>query len=93
MQEHEKDILLLVFIGACIGFAKLLVSDEELTWRLAVGRTILGAATSTIAGAIVLQIPDINPLALVALASMLGILGSTFIESWLKRQANTWRIK
>lgn len=93
MQEHERNFLFLIAIGACIGFAKLLVSDEKLTWRLAIGRTILGSATSTVAGAVVLQIPDINPLGLLALASALGILGSTFIESWLKRQANTWSIK
>ena len=71
MQEHEKNLLLIVVMGACIGFAKLLVSDEKLTWRLALGRTILGAATSTIAGAIVLQVPDISPLALIAIATAL----------------------
>lgn len=43
MQEHEKNLLLLIVIGACTGFAKLLVSDEKLTWRLTIGRTILGA--------------------------------------------------
>jgi hypothetical protein len=75
MQDHEKNLLLLIAIGAAIGFAKLLVSDEKLTWRLTIGRTILGAATSTIAGAIILQIPDINPLALISLASALGIMG------------------
>ena len=93
MQDHEKNLLLLIAIGAAIGFAKLLVSDEKLTWRLTIGRTILGAATSTIAGAIVLQIPDINPLALIAIASTLGILGSTFIENWLKSQSSKWSIK
>ena len=90
MQDHEKNLLLLIAIGAAIGFAKLLVSDEKLTWRLMTGRTILGAATSTIAGAIILQIPDINPLALIAIASALGILGSTFIENWLKSQSMKW---
>lgn len=90
MQEHEKNLLLLIVIGASIGFAKLLVSDEKLTWRLMIGRTILGAATSTIAGAIILQVPNINPLALIAIASALGILGSTFIENWLKTQSLKW---
>lgn len=90
MQEHEKNLLLLIAIGAAIGFAKLLVSDEKLTWRLTIGRTILGAATSTIAGAIILQIPDISPLALISLASALGIMGSTFIENWLKTQSMKW---
>ena len=90
MQDHEKNLLLLIAIGAAIGFAKLLVSDEKLTWRLTIGRTILGAATSTIAGAIILQIPNINPLALISLASALGIMGSTFIENWLKTQSMKW---
>lgn len=58
MQEHEKNLMLLIVIGAAIGFAKLLVSDEKLTWRLIIGRTILGAATSTISGAIILQVPE-----------------------------------
>ena len=90
MQDHEKNLLLLIAIGVAIGFAKLLVSDEKLTWRLAIGCTILGAATSTIAGAIILQIPDINPLALISLASTLGIMGSAFIENWLKSQSMKW---
>ena len=90
MEDHEKNLLLLIVIGASIGFAKLLVSGEELTWRLMIGRTILGAATSTIAGAIILQIPDINPLGLIAIASALGIMGSTFIENWLKAQSIKW---
>lgn len=93
MQEHEKNLLLIIVIGASIGFAKLLVSNEKLTWRLVIGRTILGAATSTIAGAVVLQIPHISPLALLAIASALGILGSTFIEAWLKAQGAKWGIK
>lgn len=93
MEDHEKNLLLLIVIGASIGFAKLLVSDEELTWRLMTGRTILGAATSTIAGAIILQIPDISPLALIAIASALGIMGSAFIENWLKSQSTKWGIK
>ncbi len=93
MQEHEKNLLFIIVIGALIGFANLLVSDEKLTWRLIIGRTILGAATSTIAGAIVLQIPDVNPLVLIAAASALGILGSTFVESWLKRRATGWGVK
>ncbi len=30
MEDHEKNLLLLIVIGASIVFAKLLVSDEEL---------------------------------------------------------------
>lgn len=90
MQEHEKTFFTLVIIGGLIGIGKLLVSDEPLTIRLAIGRTILGVGTSLVAGVVLLQIPDINPLALTGIAAGIGILGSTFIEQYLKKIANKW---
>ena len=88
MQEHEKSLVMLIVIGALIGMSKLLVSHEPLTFRLIIGRTILGSASSLIAGVILLQIPDISPLALIGIASALGILGSTFIEEILRKNAS-----
>lgn len=93
MQEHEKTFWMLVVIGAVIGLSKLLVSEERLTVRLVLGRTVLGSASSVLAGGVLLQIPDIHPLALIAIASALGILGSTFIENWLKNKAAAWSVK
>ena len=90
MQEHEKSLLALVLIGGLIGMSKLLVSSEPLSVRLIIGRTILGSATSVIAGAVLLQVPDINPLALLGIACAFGILGSTFIEEYLKKNINKW---
>ncbi len=86
MQEHDKSILMLIVIGGLIGMSKLLVSKEPLSVRLLIGRTILGSATSLIAGVVILQIPNVSPLALIGLASSLGILGSTFIEEYLKNR-------
>ena len=90
MQEHEKSILMIILIGGLNGMSRLLVSKEPLSARLVIGRTILGSATSLIAGVVLLQIPDISPLALVGLASALGILGSTFIEEYLKKNVDKW---
>lgn len=90
MQEHEKSILMIIVIGGLIGMSRLLVSKEPLSARLVIGRTILGSATSLIAGVVLLQMPDISPLALVGLASALGILGSTFIEEYLKKNVDKW---
>ena len=70
--------------------SKLLVSSEPLSVRLIIGRTILGSATSVIAGAVLLQVPDINPLALLGIACAFGSLGSTFIEEYLKKNINKW---
>lgn len=86
MQEHDKSILMLIVIGGLIGMSKLLVSKEPLSVRLLIGRTILGSATSLIAGVVIMQIPNVSPLALIGLASALGILGSTFIEEYLKNR-------
>ena len=85
MQDPEKSLWTLVAMGAVIG--KLLASDEKLSIRLVIGRTVLGSATSMLAGVVLLQFPDIPHLALLGIASGLGILGSQTIEVLLKRRA------
>ncbi|SMG01076.1 phage holin family protein [Burkholderia singularis] len=87
MQEHEKTILELIVMGAAIGIAKVFVGDEQLTFRLVVGRAMLGSATSMIAGVALLQIPDLPPMALLGLGSALGIVGSQYLEVLLRRKA------
>ncbi|MBR8084574.1 phage holin family protein [Burkholderia vietnamiensis] len=87
MQEHEKTFLELIIMGALIGIAKLLVSSEQLTFRVIVGRALLGSATSMVAGVALLQIPNLDPLALLGIGSALGIVGSQYIEILLRRKA------
>ncbi|WP_407503932.1 holin [Acinetobacter baumannii] len=90
MQEHEKTLMTLLIVGGLIGMGRLLVSNEPLSWRMIIGRTILGSATSTVAGSILIRFPDISPVALVSIACALGILGSTYIEEYLKKNINKW---
>ncbi|NNP70919.1 holin [Acinetobacter sp. Ac_5812] len=90
MQDHEKTILTLFVVGGLIGMSRLLVSSDPLSVRLIIGRTILGSATSSIAGVVLIQFPTLSPIALVAIACALGILGSTFIEEYLKKNVNKW---
>lgn len=87
MQEHEKTILELIIMGALIGIAKLLVSSEQLTFRVVFGRALLGSATSMVAGIALLQIPNLDPLALLGIGSALGIVRSQYIEILLRRKA------
>ncbi|MBM2884917.1 MULTISPECIES: phage holin family protein [Chromobacterium] len=88
MQEHEKGILALVVVGAFVGLGKLLVSNEQITARLAVGRAILGGATSSVAGVALAQFPDMPLPALVGVGAGLGILGAQYLEAWLKQKAD-----
>lgn len=86
MQDMTRSIVELSVTGAAIGVAKLLVSSEELTFRVILGRAILGSATSMLAGAALLQLPTIPPLALLAVGSGLGIIGQQYIEKWIIRR-------
>ena len=88
MQEQIKTVIWLAFIGAFIGIGKLLQSNQPLSWRLVIGRTITGSAVSTIAGLALIHIPDMPFSAVMALGSALGILGAEFLEQWIKRAAN-----
>lgn len=87
MQEHNKTVIWLLLMGAIIGIGKLLAGSEPITWRLVIGRMILGSATTTVAGVVLLTIPNIHPVALLAIGSALGIAGSQVIESYVKRRA------
>jgi len=83
MQDHERTIVWLALMGALIGLGKLLVSDEVLTWRIVIGRTIIGAATSTAALAALSYFTDLPSSAIYGLGSVLGIAGAQVLEKLL----------
>lgn len=89
MQTPEDDWIAkavwIATIGAAIAIGKALSSAEAITARVFLGRVILGSATSLIAGMVLLQIPDVHPLALAGLASALGIAGAQAVEMAMKR--------
>ncbi len=76
---------MLLVMGALIGLGKLLVSDDPITLRLILGRAVLGAATSMVAGVGLMQFPGMPPMALYGVGCALGIVGSQYLEVWLKR--------
>lgn len=84
-QESMKMLWVFVVIGAVLGLGKLLASDEVLTVRLVIGRVLLGSGASTIAGVGLIWMPDLHPLALVAVSAALGIIGSAAIEAGLRK--------
>ncbi|MEL0552956.1 phage holin family protein [Raoultella lignicola] len=88
MQDHEKKILTLALIGAAIAVGKVLSSSEPLTLRLFIGRIILGAGVSMIAGAALVQFPDLSPVAINGIGAALGIAGYQGVERWLRQRGN-----
>ena len=80
MQDHDRNIMWLILLGIAIALGKLLSGTDPLSWRLVAGRSLLGAATTMIAGAAVMQIPDIPLIALLGIASALGVAGAQVVE-------------
>ncbi|MDL9983987.1 phage holin family protein [Providencia rettgeri] len=89
MEEHEKTFITLFFIGALIAIGKVLTGDEPITLRLFIGRILLGSAVSVMAGAILIWVPDISPLAITGLGSAFGIAGYQLIELWLRKRGSS----
>ena len=88
MQEPTKTVIYLAIIGALIALGKLLQSMRPLSWRMVIGRMITGSAVSTIAGVVLIHIPDMPFPAVMAIGSALGVLGAEFIEAWMKKFAD-----
>ena len=88
MQEHTKTVIYLAMIGALIALDKLLQSMRPLSWRIVIGRMITGSAVSTIAGIVLIHVPDIAFPAVMALRSALGVLGAEVIEARMKKFAD-----
>lgn len=84
MQDEVKLVGALAGVGALIGIAKMLNSDEPIRVRQAVGRAVLSGATGLAAGAVVIFIPGVGFVAQVALACILASLGASALEGWLK---------
>ncbi|KWI31904.1 holin [Burkholderia ubonensis] len=83
MIGHE--ILILMILGSAIALGKLLVMHEPITIRVLIGRMILGAGLSMSAGAALIMFDTMTPTALIGVASALGILGQSALESLARR--------
>lgn len=85
MTEQETLLIKLAAVGGIIGLAKLLVEDKAITFRLLLGRIILGSAIALTSGVALIHITNLHELALIGIACTLGISGQTGIEWLLKR--------
>ncbi len=85
MNDEVKLAAALVAAGFTVGIAKMLTSNDPITWKQALGRAILSGATGLAAGVVVIFIPGVSFVAQVALACVLASLGTSAVESLFKR--------
>lgn len=74
----------LAAIGAAIGIGKLMAADDPITLRLLIGRAITNAGIGAAAGAVMLFVPDANPVLLYGAAAGLASVGTSTLEYILK---------
>ena len=82
-------ILLLIVIGIAGELYRLLTSDERLTLRLLIGRLLLGGLASLAVLVARVHNPDLEDITLIGLASIVAVLGYSFLEKPLKEGLRT----
>ena len=83
--DHPIDWMI---IGAMIaGLGKLLASDAEITWRLAIGRAITSGVLGVAAGMGYLFWPGMDPIVAIGLACGVASLGTDGILAMLNRKS------
>ncbi|QKH34620.1 holin [Achromobacter pestifer] len=85
MNDWEKNLAWLAGIGALIAVGRALTSTERLSWRVVIGRTILGSAVATVAALIYIPFPDAPMPVVVGAGAALGILGEQVLELAARR--------
>ena len=78
-------ITMLAGAGLVAGLGQLLASDEKLTPRIVIGRTLSSVALGTTAGVALTWIPDMPVPALVGLACAIASLGTSGLERLIQR--------
>lgn len=86
MIESDKTVVTLFLTGALIVVGKVLAGGEPITPRLFIGRMLLGGFVSMVAGVVLVQFPEINPVAIYGIAAMLGIAGYQVVEIFIQRR-------
>ncbi|KKI45051.1 phage holin family protein [Hafnia alvei] len=88
MIESDKTVVTLFLTGALIVVGKVLAGGEPITPRLFIGRMLLGGFVSMVSGVVLVQFPEINPVAIYGIAAMLGIAGYQVVEIFIQRRLN-----
>jgi len=83
--EQLAQAALFSVIGIAIGVGQLLASNEVLTWRIVVGRSLSTGGIAMASGAVIVWIPDLPLLAGMGIAAALASLGTSGLERLFQR--------
>ena len=73
-------------IGLITALGQLLASEERLTYRIIIGRTLSSVGLATSSGAIMLWFANPHPLALIGVSAGVASLGTSFLEKIIQKK-------
>ncbi|WMD23288.1 holin [Achromobacter seleniivolatilans] len=85
MNDWERTLAWLAGVGALVAVGRALTNKEALSWRVVVGRVILGSALSMVVFLLLIPYPEAPLPVLVGAGAALGILGEQVLELAARR--------
>ena len=73
-------------IGIITALGQLLASEEKLTCRIIIGRTLSSVGLAISSGAIMLWFTNPHPLALIGVSAGVASLGTSFLERIIQKK-------
>lgn len=73
------------FVGMVVGLGQLFASQEMLTTRIIVGRALSSGGLGTVAGVVVVWIPDLSFAGQIGVAAGIASLGTSALERVFQR--------
>lgn len=73
-------------VGIITALGQLLASEEKLTCRIIIGRTLSSVGLAISSGAIMLWFTDPHPLALIGISAGVASLGTSFLEKIIQKK-------
>ncbi len=73
-------------IGLITALGQLLASEERLTYRIIIGRTLSSVGIAISSGAILLWFDNTHPLALIGVSAGAASLGTSFLEKLIQKK-------
>lgn len=73
-------------VGMFTALGQLLASEEKLTTRIIIGRTLSSIGLAISSGTLLLWFTDPHPLALIGVSAGLASLGTSFLEKVIQKK-------
>ena len=73
-------------IGIITALGQLLASEEKLTCRIIIGRTLSSVGLAISSGAVMLWFTNPHPLALIGVSAGVASLGTSFLERLIQKK-------